>query len=826
MADGPLTADELHRAAIDADDVWAIAEIDADLVRTRAISVAYHLLGRKMEERLELRGLANWWTFATWATITIAFAIDPTDGWQPQSGPPRQASFLKRHVLPKRALTVSNRFLAQANRYVFYEMALVALAVIDAADELRHGDDDALAEFLETVEPMDRIDIFGRGRSEVLHHGIAALVAASRATDRADARSLLHVSNVALFEYEQRRLQGYLEVLLSGRPLRRWAELRNVINFDTRTRTTTFVERARGRASTRFMKMQLPDAEIRLADRRAVAASGRPPVNLSPADERYLSRWELPDRTTFARRRARAEPVEADWQLLRWRMARIGTLFEARLEDEALRRCPYDDETTLAILHGVDPRNNGEPPLTTVDASTSDHRWTHASLDELRTEGDSDVGLDVPGVAPGRTRNPGLSELAWPLAVDRWVKRHRHLTLTEMLSVVLRRHPVERETIDDIIDAQLMQAPPERLDWVSDDDVARARSFFRMRVPAIGTGLVFGSLPADLAAADGARVVYLSGFFLADAPRRIHRTTRFVFDVMNTGVSRTRRGLGEPEPVCACEERSPFSILDGPTIGTIRRTRVTHQVVRSWMAIHESAHRLDPWGPTWPDGEQPINVEDQIGTILSFTTALWDAMRNLGVDPDLLAEYEAPWYRTWCLVGVNLGIPAEHLPRSVDDARELAHLLASRHLRPSQAGFELGQTLVRELRRALPFPINVLPLPIARRFTAAAIQSTTRVPEGDHARYPWSISEMLALPESRWLRPGLANRLLRTTAGEGEYALPRTMVNERIVRHYTGPAPRYGQPTRRTNRRRRRPTSGEGCPWHADHGYLEAGGHE
>ncbi len=789
MADGELGPDEIDRARVTADDVKRIAAIDSDLVRTRAIAVAYNLLGRQLGTRLGI-DRTNWWTWATWATVTIAFAIDPIKGWQPRQGPPRKPSAMRR-VIQNHQLTMGNQFLAQANRYVFLEMGLLATMVEDAADALLSRDPDELERFLDTVEPTLRVGIFGQGRRELLHYGIAAMSRAAKATDPADRHNHLHVSNVAFFEYEQRRLQAYLEVLLSGRPLKKWIELRDVVTYGSGSPAKTARARFRGRLSTRFMRMQLPDEAVEMSDRTRVARPADIPTTLSPADRHYLERW------TIAEGRARTAPVpEPDWRQLRWRMARIGRLFGERQGDPILHQAPYGPVETVDILRGLDPRNDGEPPMGAVTSTVPGHTktWTHASLDELRRVGDLHASAPPPEVTPERLLNDELSRHPWPVAIDRWVRRHNHLRLHEMLGVVLSRHDIALETIDDIVHHQLLDTKPESLSWVAPDDVRAARAFFRMKVPAVGTGLVFGALPADIAAADGARVIHQSGYFLNEAPRRIQRTTKFVLDVMNTGIDRDDPELDHPRPVCLDEEAEPFTAIAGPTLSAIRRTRVTHQVVRSWIQAQPSAGPLNVWGPAWPDDEQPINVEDQLGTILSFTVALWDALRNLDIDEGLLADFEEPWYRTWCLVGVNLGIPADELPRSVADARELAHLLAARHLRPSQAGFELGQTLVKELRHALPVPWNVLSMPIARQFTSSAIRTTTQLASTDRPdRYPWSIAEMLALPKSRLIGAGVAKATLRSAIGEGPVGLPRTVLNRIIIRQYSAEPPRYGE---------------------------------
>lgn len=781
-------AGDVAQARITQRDVDRIVAIDNDLVRTRAVAVAYHLLGRQLAGDTGVGGHRNWWDFATWATVTIAWSIDPQHGWQPLGGEERQASRLRRLIAQHKA-TISNQFLAQANRYVFAEMASLGVTLVEHAEQLRTGAHADLDTLLEDVNPTLRIRVFGEGKQELLHHGVTALFMAAHTLDDQERARLMLVSNLAFFEYEQRRLQAYLEVLLSGRPLKRWIATRDLVSYGTGNRFSTWSARTRGRLATRAMVMQLPGRAERMSDRSKVARTV--PEGLSPADEAYLSRWTVAEeRTARRRQRRRYAPVDADWSQLQWRMSRIAGLFEEYLSDDALTACPYSAAETGTILRGLDPRNEHDVTVDLVKGAA--HTWDHSSLDGLRAREQAPVD-PPPGVTPNRTPHPELSELPWPEAIDVWVRRHNHLQLHEMLRVVHCVDDIPVETIDDIIRSQVMSGPAESVEWLTTDETADAfrlaREFFRSNLPAIGAGLVFGSLPADMAAADAAPILHQTGYFLNNAPARIARTTRFVLDVMNTGAGVFE--FQDLDPVlCQQEEETPL-FEHGPTLAQIRRTRVTHHVVRCWIRAQSSGGPLDVWSKAWTDDDAPVNVEDQIGTILSFSTGLWTALRNLGVDDDQLRRYEEPWYRAWCVVGVNLGIPCDELPRSAAEARELMRLLASRHLRPSQAGFELGQTLIREVREVMPSPFNRLVRPVAKRFASSAIRAVTAIPEEEQAEYPWSIAEMLALPRSYILPPRLAGAVLRWSAGQGSLAVPKGYLTRRIIAQYATPARSY-----------------------------------
>jgi hypothetical protein len=770
--------DGVPHLELDRFDVDRIVSIDADLVRVRSIALGYHLLSGQVGRALRLQGLATWWTFAVWALATIAWSIDPRHGWRPPEGADdRRPSWLRR-VAGAHKLTVSNQFLAQANRYVFAEMGALAVDVGSAAPDVLAPHEkstaefeDDLSSFLATVQPTLRADLFGPGRHELLHHGVATLFQAARTEDADRRAGLVYVSNMAFFEYEQRRLQQYLEVLLSSRPLHRWVELRDLTAGGTGPVATRLAS-ARSRLATRYLKLQLPDREVCMADVSPMTDGAVDAVDL--ADAVYLSRWTGGQR--------RGDQADADWRDLRWRMRRMGAVFWKERRNRRLHECPFPEAEVADVRHGRDPRNIDREPDDHVQATASDHRWDHRLLDDLRRQGDrASRELSSP-VDP--------SDLAWPEAVDAWVARHLHLELHEMLRVLAGDDPLPEETIDDVLREQLLDRPADRVSWLDATDTAeafrRSRAFFRSHLPAIGVALTLGSLPSDMAAADGALVLHQTGYFRRDASARIERTTQFFLDVMNTGGDRNGAGVLSP-----AEETHPLGDPDGPALRAIRRTRITHQLVRSWIAAQSRGDVLDAFRPRGAQdlNGRPINLEDQLGTLLSLTVAMWESLANLGVDPDVLRTHEEDWYRAWCTIATNLGMADDVLPHSTDDARRLMWLLAWRHLRPSQAGFELGRAFVRELPDVFPSPFSLLVRPVAPWFATSAIRAVTEPPDRSERDHPWSVADMLALRRSP-LPPPVARAVLRASTGEGRVALPRELVTRLILNRYRPAAPR------------------------------------
>lgn len=287
---------------------------------------------------------------------------------------------------------------------------------------------------------------------------------------------------------------------------------------------------------------------------------------------------------------------------------------------------------------------------------------------------------------------------------------------------------------------------PEIPEWAKDRQIAAGQRFFARWPMPIATALFCASLPTAYASRHGAAVLVATSR-LSDrdhVKRRLAETGRLVFDVMDptrtadaalvAGLPRPsrRRGRGpavarpgvvDPavvDPSVARPAVDPTGdddrgrLLDGPGTAadvlplhrgsqaylSVRGVRLLHAVVRQ-------ALQSRPDEP-WPEERGvPINQEDLLGTLMTFTVTVLDALDRLGVTVTP-ADADA-YFHTWRVVGAQLGIDEAILPETLEDARVVAADLARRHLGPSADGRRLVGELVHQMRLAMPVGCRDLP---------------------------------------------------------------------------------------------------------------------
>jgi len=253
-----------------------------------------------------------------------------------------------------------------------------------------------------------------------------------------------------------------------------------------------------------------------------------------------------------------------------------------------------------------------------------------------------------------------------------------------------------------VIDAYLAEQPPLPT-WADPNLLASGADFFTLEGFGIGAALFCASLPEAYAGARGARVLTLTAQMVTDPVRRVYETAQMIFDAM---------------------------AADGLTVGTgagyqdIRRVRLMHAAVR-YLIVNGVEHTDDAetargQGGTpprvWyaPSGT-PLNQEDLLGTLLTFTTVVFDALdrQGIGYEP---ADADAYLHR-WCVVGELLGIQPGLLPLDLDEARALQTLIEERQQRPNLDAPLLGQHLVGALRDSVRIPgLRGLPATLIRWF--------------------------------------------------------------------------------------------------------------
>lgn len=236
-------------------------------------------------------------------------------------------------------------------------------------------------------------------------------------------------------------------------------------------------------------------------------------------------------------------------------------------------------------------------------------------------------------------------------------------------------------------------------DGVDRGRLLRGQQFFATWGPLIALALLTCSLPNSYAAANGVRVIAMTGRLETDPKRRIWETAQILVDALEP------HGL-DPERAEARGFR------------TVRDVRLMHAYIRrlletGYWASHghnvSGARRVrrpryrpsqgrwqaECWG-------KPINQEDLAGTLMSFAYLPVQSLRK-GPDRSWLDQQAVEdFIYAWTVVGRLLGVNERLLPNSEAEARELSLLIAGRQHEPSPEGRSVTRALVQELERRVP----------------------------------------------------------------------------------------------------------------------------
>lgn len=205
--------------------------------------------------------------------------------------------------------------------------------------------------------------------------------------------------------------------------------------------------------------------------------------------------------------------------------------------------------------------------------------------------------------------------------------------------------------------------------WADREQIRLGQHIFGRYGLQLIVALLCASLPECYAAAKGAQTLRLSARFVGQTRRRVLETAQFVLDVMAPG------GLG-PE---------------GRGVRSAQKVRLVHAMSRIGIAHHPE------FRPEWG---VPVNQEDQLGVLMSFSTVALEALKRLGVD--FTRDEEDAYVHAWAVTGHLLGMETETLPESAASARALFERIRDRHCAPSAAGRELTRALVETMEEVVP----------------------------------------------------------------------------------------------------------------------------
>lgn len=205
--------------------------------------------------------------------------------------------------------------------------------------------------------------------------------------------------------------------------------------------------------------------------------------------------------------------------------------------------------------------------------------------------------------------------------------------------------------------------------WADLDRVAQAYEFFIDDGVHVASVLSFGAMVNCYAQPRPSRVLTLT-HRLNQPHRRLSETSQFVLNMMG---------------------RQPFG-AEGSFVPTIQKTRLIHAAVRYFVT------RSGRWDIE-ADGV-PLCQQDMLGALLIFSVQVIDGMRRIGIS--VTEKEAASYYYVWRVTGAMLGIPAEAMPESLDEARELNAVIVDATYGPSPEGVTLTRDLIQLYEDMVP----------------------------------------------------------------------------------------------------------------------------
>ncbi len=241
--------------------------------------------------------------------------------------------------------------------------------------------------------------------------------------------------------------------------------------------------------------------------------------------------------------------------------------------------------------------------------------------------------------------------------------------------------------------------------WADQTKMAAAQRLFTRAGWEIAAALFCSSLPQAYAAAKGARVIDATHALTKNTRQRIFETAQFLFDAIDEkALDPGQRG-----------------------VRTIQKVRLMHAAVRHYI-------RTSP-DVKWDEAElgAPINQEDLVGTLMTFSIVVLEGLEKLGVDVTP-AEGEA-WLHYWKVVGHLLGLEEGLMPRDVPDGQLLMDAIRDRQWAQSPQGKRLIKPLIAMMEGYF----------IGKTFDGVPT-ALVRFLAGDHC------GDILGLPDADWTR--------------------------------------------------------------------------
>jgi hypothetical protein len=269
--------------------------------------------------------------------------------------------------------------------------------------------------------------------------------------------------------------------------------------------------------------------------------------------------------------------------------------------------------------------------------------------------------------------------------------------------VVLRKEQMDPKL------AEYLAARDDPPTWAKQEQeqqrIAAGQECFAEWGAHVFTALYAAALPTAYACWRGVQVLGMTARLETDAKRRLNETAQFHLDVMERGgLEFGARGFSD-----------------------VRHVRLMHAAVR-WLIRNDERAKAE-WDPSWGT---PINQEDLLETLLTFTEVVFEVFDRTGVEYN---EAEADNYlRTWSLIGFHLGVRPDLLPLDRAQTRELMPRVRQRQFRSSDAGKALTAALLDQAQRLCPRGLRGMPATTMRWYVGDATADLLGVPRSDWTR--------------------------------------------------------------------------------------------
>jgi hypothetical protein len=410
-----------------------------------------------------------------------------------------------------------------------------------------------------------------------------------------------------------------------------------------------------------------------------------------------------------------------DWVNLDDRMNFIANLFISRHHRAPLFEPPFDGAVlsdleagriphqTFAIDSPVRGQQDRPPP------TIGTRRFTDTFLEGLRTASD------------------------WPAdqAVTTFFKENGegHARLFSRLAQL---------SVGDVPDDQLpgvgpfVHADEPWPDWADAKLVEKGQQFFGRWGPQLGMALWMASLPADYACAKGAEPLVRTARLTGRPKRRYVETGQMIINAMTAGA------------------------LEQGALGyeTIRHVRLMHAAVRHLLLNAQDLRSPggDPIAPWDMALGIPLNQEDLLGCLFSFSVVGIESLRRSGISVD---DSEAEAYiHAWNLIGHQMGIRADLLPLDWADSQAVWSHIKRRAYAQSDAGRELTAAAIECMQDLIRFgPLGGLPASGIRHFLGDETAQLLGVPKADWTRWFFTFVQVSdTVFDQTWGRlPGVPN---------------------------------------------------------------------